>query len=244
MYIDTNKIVPALRVNNRTMNQDFLEQDLGMKTILEDGPFAEFSGQGKKEAQLVLIESPSMRTRAVKGLKKLSQIVIKVENPLEIEALLARGSRFTKLYQGRNGYAFAAEAPEKYTFLLHSEEGGADLNEIAAPQEFKELTNFTGLTAFTVEKIVINSPQVEKSRDFYQALLPEQSILAFQEAEGEDLLAPADSTWDLDSLRFTVAADMDWAQLEAKLPGAFFKDKKESFIQSVDPSGIEVWFEK
>ncbi|MBY5034341.1 CppA family protein [Streptococcus gallolyticus] len=244
MYIDSEKIVPALRVNNRSMNQDFFEQDLGLKTILEDGPFAEFSGHGYKESQLVLIESPSMRTRAVKGLKKLAKIIIKVENTLEVEALLARGSRFTKLFQGKNGYAFETVTPEKDTFLLHGEEDIAALKEILPPVDFKKTADFSGLTAFTVEKIIINSPQADNSRTFYDQILPDQSVLSFQEAEGEDLLAPADSTWDLDSLRFKVAADMDWTDLEGKLQGDFFKDKKETFIQATDPSGIELWFEK
>ena len=37
-------IVPVVRINNRKLNQEFLERDLGMKTILEEGAFAEFSG--------------------------------------------------------------------------------------------------------------------------------------------------------------------------------------------------------
>ena len=44
MLEEKNMIVPALRVNNRSVNQTFLEEKLGMKTILEEGPFAEFAG--------------------------------------------------------------------------------------------------------------------------------------------------------------------------------------------------------
>lgn len=244
MSINTNKIVPALRINNRSMNQDFLEQNLGMKTLLEEGPFAEFGTHSKKDTQLVLVESPSMRTRAVKGLKKLAKIIIKVDNPLEIETLLARGSRFTRLYQGKNGYAFEAVTPEKDIFLLHAEEHVADLIEIIPPQDFAGIENFTGLTRFSVEKIIINSPQADKIREFYQNILPEQSILTFQEAEGDDLLATSGSTWDIDSLRFKMDTDVNWSELETKLQSGFFTDKKGTFIQAVDPSGIEIWFEK
>ena len=80
--------------------------------------------------------------------------------------------------------------------------------------------------------------------DFYETILPNQTFLRFIGAEGEELLAPAEQVWDLDSLRFPVEKDFDWANLESQLEGPFFKDKKETFIQTVDPSGIELWFEK
>ncbi len=66
----------------------------------------------------------------------------------------------------------------------------------------------------------------------------------FVGAEGKDLLTPAEQVWDLEGLRFPVEQDFDWAHLESQLEGPFFKDKKASFIQTVDPSGIELWFEK
>lgn len=62
-------IVPILRINNRAINQGFLEENLGMKTKLEDGPFADFGDRTSPEAKLVLTESPGNRTRAVEGLK-------------------------------------------------------------------------------------------------------------------------------------------------------------------------------
>lgn len=237
-------IVPVLRINNRSVNQDFLEKTLGLKTRLEDGPFVEFSGHGCGDVRLVLQESPSMRTRAVKGFKKLKKLVIKVQKPSEIESLLAHGSQFTKLYKGRIGYGFEAVSPEGDTFLLHGEEVQADLVEILPPVRFESPEDFQGLTEFVVEEIIIRTPQAAVSQAFYQSILPDQSILAFEEAEGADLLTAAEEVWDLDSLRFAVAADFDWANLESHLEGPFFKDKKESFIQTVDPSGIELWFEK
>ena len=240
-----NVMVPALRINNRSVNQTFLEEVLGLKTVLEDGPFAEFAGHSKdKTAKLVLVESPSMRTRAVTGPKKLARLALKVAKPAEIESLLVRGASFSKLYRGKKGLAFETVLPEGYVFLLHSEDDLADLQEILPPVQFKGLADFQGLTEFAVSQILINSPHPETSQGFYQTIWPDQGLLVFQEAQGPDLLAEADSTWDLDSLRVKVHPELDWAGLEAVLPAGYFKDKKERFIQSVDPSKIEIWFEK
>ena len=240
-----NVIVPALRVNNRSVNQTFLEEVLGLKTVLEEGPFAEFAGHSdSKEAKLVLIESPSMRTRAVEGPKKLARLALKVAKPGEIESLLARGASFSKLYRGKRGLAFETVLPEGYVFLLHSEEDVEDLQEILPPVQFEEQADFQGLTEFVVSQILINSPHPETSQDFYQTIWPDQGLLVFQEAQGPDLLADAESTWDLSSIRIKVHPEMDWAELEAVLPAGYFKDKKERFIQSTDPSKIEIWFEK
>ena len=240
-----NVMVPALRINNRSVNQTFLEEVLGLKTVLEDGPFAEFAGHSdSKEAKLVLIESPSMRTRAVEGPKKLARLALKVAKPAEIESLLARGASFSKLYRGKRGLAFETVLPEGYVFLLHSEDEVADLQEILPPVQFERLADFQGLTDVAVSQILINSPHPEISQGFYQTIWPGQGLLVFQEAQGPDLLAEADSTWDLDSLRVKVRPGLDWAELEAVLPAGYFKDKKERFIQSTDPSKIEIWFEK
>ena len=240
-----NVMVPALRINNRSVNQTFLEEVLGLKTVLEDGPFAEFAGHSKdKMAKLVLVESPSMRTRAVTGPKKLARLALKVAKPAEIESLLVRGASFSKLYRGKKGLAFETVLPEGYVFLLHSEDDLADLQEILPPVQFKGLADFQGLTEFAVSQILINSPHPETSQGFYQTIWPDQGLLVFQEAQGPDLLAEADSTWDLDSLRVKVHPELDWAELEAVLPAGYFKDRKERFIQSTDPSKIEIWFEK
>ena len=238
-------VVPGLRINNRSVNQAFLEEQLGLKTVLEEGPFAEFAGYSTdKTAKLVLIESPSMRTRAVEGPKKMARLVLKVAKPAEIESLLARGSSFSKIYRGKKGLAFETVLPEGYVFLLHSEEDIEDLQEILPPVQFEELADFQGLTDLVVSQILINSPHPETSQDFYQTIWPDQGLLVFQEAQGPDLLAEADSTWDLDSLRIKVQPELGWAELEEKLPAGYFKDRKERFLQSTDPSKIEIWFEK
>ncbi|MCK3881128.1 chemotaxis protein [Streptococcus suis] len=237
-------IVPVLRVNNRGINQAFLENQLGMKVQLEDGPFADFGDRTSSATKLVLMESPGNRTRAVKGPKKLNKILVKVEQASDIEALLARGTVFTKLYKGKNGFGFEALSPEGDTFLLHAEQAVEDLTAILPPVHFTGQADFSGLTAFVVESVWINTSQASISQDFYEAILPNQAFLRFVGAEGEDLVTPAEQVWDLDSLRFPIEQDFDWANLESQLEGPFFKDKKESFIQTVDPSSIELWFEK
>lgn len=245
MLVEKNVIVPALRINNRNVNQRFLEESLGLKAVLEEGAFTEFAGHSvNKTVKLVLIESPSMRTRAVKGTRKVEKITLKVDNPAEIESLLARGASFSKLYRGQHGLAFETIMPEGYVFLLHGEDEVADLQEILPPVNFKEQVDFLGLTEFSVSHILINTPIPQTSKDFYHKVLPEQEIVHFQEAQGEDLLANADSTWDLDSLRVKVASDFDWTDLESLLIEPYFKDKKETFLQTTDPSNIEIWFEK
>ncbi|HFI0428803.1 TPA: CppA N-terminal domain-containing protein [Streptococcus suis] len=244
MLRKNDEIVPVLRVNNRGLNQAFLEDQLGMKVQLEDGPFADFGDRTSPATKLVLMESPGNRTRAVKGLKKLNKIVVKVEQASEIEALLARGTVFTKLYKGKNGFGFEALSPEGDTFLLHAEQAVEDLTAILPPVHFTGQADFSGLTAFVVESVWINTSQASISQDFYEAILPNQAFLRFVGAEGEDLVTPAEQVWDLDSLRFPIEQDFDWANLESHLEGPFFKDKKESFIQTVDPSSIELWFEK
>lgn len=242
--MNVKKIIPIIRINNRGVNQRFLEGNLGFKTYLEDAAFVEFGDGRSSETKLVLVESPSMRTRAVKGVKKLHKIIIRVDNPVEIEALLARGAVFTKLYKGANGYAFESVSPENDCFLLHAEEEVSQLVEILPPVAFHTLEGFEKLTTFSVEKIIINTPQAEKSRHFYEQILPGQQLLAFREVLGEDLLAANDSTWDLDSLRIPVPADMNWSMLEEQLQAPFFKDRKERFLQTVDVNNMELWFEK
>ncbi|MGT2755109.1 CppA N-terminal domain-containing protein [Streptococcus ovis] len=238
-------IVPVFRINNRRVNLAFFVENLGLKTVLEEGAFVELAGHtGSKIAQIVLVESPSMRTRAVQGVKKHRQTVLKVENPAEIEYLLARGASFEKLYKGVNGFAFESVSPEGDRFFLHAEETIADLQEVESTINFTGDANFVGLTNFVVSEIEIHTPDVAASQSFYDGVLPNQTVLQFREAAGADLLCEAGETWDLESIRITVPADVDWTPLKEQLTVNYFIDKKETFLQTTDPSHIEVWFEK
>ncbi|MFX3743862.1 CppA N-terminal domain-containing protein, partial [Streptococcus suis] len=69
-------IVPFLRFNIRAINHGFFEENLGLKTKLEVGPFADFGDKTIPETKLVLTESPVNRTRAVEVLNNLYKILI------------------------------------------------------------------------------------------------------------------------------------------------------------------------
>lgn len=241
----TNKIVntiPVLKINNRKNNLAFYCQTLGMKNLLEEGAFVSLGDQTKVE-KLQLEESPSMRTRKVVGTKKLAKIVIKVANPREIEALLARGSKVDYLYQGDNGYAFEATSPEGDTFLLHSEEDWTTLQRIMIAPAFAPLEDFVGLSQFTIEQIHINVPDEEKAVTFYQEWLGNQPVLTFSQASGADLLTESTQTWDLAVIKFTVE-QFDVEALRDLLQGReIFVPKSGKFFLTKDESQIEVWIE-
>ncbi|MGT2910199.1 CppA N-terminal domain-containing protein [Streptococcus cameli] len=243
MTVTVKRIVPAIRINNRKVNQDFLEQSLGMKTILEESAFAEFAGHEQKECQLVLVESPSARTRAVKGVKKLQRITIRVADPAEIETLLAHGAPFSHLYKGNRGYAFEAISPEGDAYLLHSEASVLELTEMEEAN-FTDRSDINGLSSFVVEDIAIRTPHPSASQAFYENLLGSNHCLSFSQAEGEDLIVPAEETWDLESLRLIVTEETDLEKVKNSLTSDCFMDKKGRFLQTSDPSHIDVWVEK
>ncbi len=87
------RIIPTLKVNNRKLNETFYMETLGMKVLLEESAFLSLGDQTGLE-KLVLEEAPSMRTRKVEGRKKLARLIIKVENPLEVEDSYLKQIRF------------------------------------------------------------------------------------------------------------------------------------------------------
>ena len=184
-----------------------------------------------------------MRTRKVVGAKKLAKIVIKVANPREIEALLARGSKVDYLYQGDNGYAFEATSPEGDRFLLHSEKDWTALQRVMIAPAFAPLEDFVGLSQFTIEQIQINVLDEEKAVTFYREWLENQSILAFSQADGPDLVIESSQTWDLAMVKFTVE-QFDVEALRDLFQGREnFIPKSGKFFLTKDESQIEVWIE-
>lgn len=240
----TSAVVPALRINNRRRNLAFFEEDLGMKTIVEEMQFVHLGDHGSKAMKLFLVESPGIYSRAVIGPKKLEKIVVKVRDPKEIEALLAAGSQYTQLYRGENGYAFRAVSPEGDPFLLHSESDIHHLQEIETPASFETLEDFKGLTNFEIEAIYLNSSQPEEAAAYYHQFLAADYPIYFVEAQGQDLKANAEAVWDIESLHFAVPQDYDLPALKETLGKPAFIDRKERFMQTVDLSNIELWFEK
>ena len=237
------RIVPVIKVNNRNLNQDFYSKTLGMKSLLEEGAQLSLGDQTRTE-RLVLEESPSMRSRRVKGAKKLARLVIKVAKAAEIEALLARGIQVDNLYRGEKGYAFEATSPEGDRILLYAEEKATCLQPVQETPAFEVQDDFIGLSQFEVEKIELRAPDLQAVKDFYQPVSNVLDFLDVQEAQGEDLTADNTKTWDLAMLKCLVA-DFDVEQLSSIFATQeFFVPKSKKFLVSQDRSNIELWFEQ
>ena len=237
------RIVPVIKVNNRNLNQDFYGKTLGMKSLLEEGAQLSLGDQTRTE-RLILEESPSMRSRRVKGAKKLARLVIKVAQAAEIEALLARGIEIDNLYRGEKGYAFEATSPEGDRILLHAEKKLTCLQPVQETPAFEVQDDFIGLSQFDVEKIELRVPDLQAVKAFYQLVSNVLDFLDVQEAQGEDLTADNTKTWDLAMLKCLVA-DFDVEQLSSIFATQeFFVPKSKKFLVSQDRSNIELWFEQ
>lgn len=237
------RIVPVIKVNNRNLNQDFYSKTLGMKSLLEEGAQLSLGDQTKTE-RLILEESPSMRSRRVKGAKKLARLVIKVAQASEIEALLARGIEVDSLYRGEKGYAFEATSPEGDHILLHAEENLSSLQPVQETLAFEGQDDFIGLSQFDVEKIELRVPDLQAVKTFYQPVSNVLDFLDVQEAKGEDLTADNTKTWDLAMLKCLVT-DFDVEKLSSIFATQeFFVPKSKKFLVSQDQSNIELWFEQ
>ncbi|WP_313962934.1 CppA N-terminal domain-containing protein [uncultured Streptococcus sp.] len=237
------RIVPVIKVNNRNLNQDFYSKTLGMKSLLEEGAQLSLGDQTKTE-RLILEESPSMRSRRVKGAKKLARLVIKVAQASEIEALLARGIEVDSLYRGEKGYAFEATSPEGDHILLHAEENLSSLQPVQETPAFEGQDDFIGLSQFDVEKIELRVPDLQAVKTFYQPVSNVLDFLDVQEAKGEDLTADNTKTWDLAMLKCLVT-DFDVEKLSSIFATQeFFVPKSKKFLVSQDQSNIELWFEQ
>ena len=177
------RMIPTLKVNNRNLNELFYIETLGMKPLLEESAFLSLGDQSGIE-KLVLEESPSMRSRKVEGIKKLARLLVKVEKPSEIEALLARMEKRPRLYKGNKGYAFEVLSPEGDCVLIHAEDDIKDLNKVEEEVTFSKDEKLRYLTAFEIS-VEINLPEKTAS------LLEKEEIenrLAFNQAQGSDLL--------------------------------------------------------
>lgn len=237
------RIVPVIKVNNRNLNQDFYSKTLGMKSLLEEGAQLSLGDQTKTE-RLILEESPSMRSRRVKGAKKLARLVVKVAQASEIEALLARGIEVDNLYRGEKGYAFEAISPEGDRILLHAEEDLSSLQPVEKTPAFEGQDDFIGLSQFDVEKIELRVPDLQAVKTFYQPVSNVLDFLDVQEAKGEDLQADNTKTWDLAMLKCLVA-DFDVEKLSSIFATQeFFVPKSKKFLVSQDRNNIELWFEQ
>ena len=240
--MNVNKIVrmiPTLKVNNRRLNELFYIETLGMKPLLEESAFLSLGDQSGIE-KMVLEESPSMRSRKVEGTKKLARLIVKVENPSEIEALLARMDKIPQLYKGTKGYAFEVLSPEGDLVLIHAEDDIKDLKKVDETVTFSTDEKLQYLTAFDIS-VEINLPEETTS------LLEKEEIengLAFKQAQGSDLLVDNNVTWDLSMLKFQVQT-LDLANLRQRFETVgYFVPKSEKFFLTKDANNIELWFEE
>ena len=233
------RMIPTLKVNNRRLNELFYIETLGMKPLLEESAFLSLGDQSGIE-KMVLEESPSMRSRKVEGTKKLARLIVKVENPSEIEALLARMDKIPQLYKGTKGYAFEVLSPEGDLVLIHAENDIKDLKKVDATVTFSKDVKLKYLTAFEIS-LEVNLPEETTS------LLEKEEIeirLAFQQAQGSDLLVENNVTWDLSMLKFQVQT-LDLANLRQRFETAgYFIPKSEKFFLTKDVNNIELWFEE
>ena len=233
------RIIPTLKVNNRNLNELFYVENLGMKPLLEESAFLSLGDQSGIE-KLVLEESPSMRSRKVEGVKKLARLIVKVENPSEIEALLARMDKIPPLYKGNKGYAFEALSPEGDCVLIHAEDDIKNLKKVEDEITFSKDESMKYLTAFEIS-VEVNLPDETRS------LLEKEDIesrLAFNQAQGSDLLVENNVTWDLSMLKFQVK-EFNLAILRQRFETAdCFVPKSEKFFLTKDSNNIELWFEQ
>ena len=232
------RMIPTLKVNNRNLNESFYIETLGMKPLLEESAFLSLGDQSGIE-KLVLEESPSMRSRKVEGIKKLARLLVKVEKPSEIEALLARMEENPQLYKGAKGYAFELLSPEGDCILIHAEDNIKDLKKVEEEVTFSKDEELRYLTAFEIS-VEINLP------DEISSLLEKEEIenrLAFNQAQGSDLLVENNITWDLSMLKFQVE-NLDLPVLRQRFEEAgYFIPKSEKFFLTKDTNNIELWFE-
>ena len=232
------RMIPTLKVNNRNLNESFYIEPLGMKPLLEESAFLSLGDQSGIE-KLVLEESPSMRSRKVEGIKKLAKLLVKVEKPSEIEALLARMEEIPQLYKGAKGYAFELLSPEGDCILIHAEDNIKDLKKVEEEVTFSKDEELRYLTAFEIS-VEINLP------DKTSSLLEKEEIenrLAFNQAQGSDLLVENNVTWDLSMLKFQVE-NLDLPVLRQRFEEAgYFIPKSEKFFLTKDTNNIELWFE-
>ena len=233
------RMIPTLKVNNRRLNELFYIETLGMKPLLEESAFLSLGDQSGIE-KMVLEESPSMRSRKVEGTKKIARLIVKVENPSEIEALLARMDKIPQLYKGTKGYAFEVLSPEGDLVLIHAEDDTKELKKVEETVTFSKDEKLQYLTVFDIS-VEINLPEETTS------LLEKEEIengLAFKQAQGSDLLVENNVTWDLSMLKFQVQT-LDLANLRQRFETVgYFVPKSEKFFLTKDTNNIELWFEE
>ena len=233
------QIIPTLKVNNRRLNETFYIKTLGMKPLLEESAFLSLGDQSGVE-KMILEEAPSMRTRRVEGLKKLARLLVKVENPSEIEALLSRMESLPRLFRGKRGYAFEIVSPEQDVIFVHAEDDIRDLVPLETVPEFYSNTSIKYVSQFEVS-MELRLPEGTESLLDPEGVAP---VITFTKGQGPDLAVENNVTWDLTMLKFLVK-NFDLTSLRQKFEKTgYFVPKSEKFFLGKDTNNIELWFEE
>ena len=190
--------------------------------------------------KLVLEESPSMRTRKVEGTKKLAKLIVKVKNPSEIEALLARMEKLPQLYKGNKGFAFEILSPEGDLVLIHAEDDVNELKKLEEEVNFSKNDSMIYLSEFEISTEIHLLNQIKSLVEDVET----DKKLIFKQGQGEDLLVENSLTWDLSMLKFQVEK-FDIPSLCQKFESVgYFVPKSEKFFLTTDTNNIELWFEE
>ncbi|MDU7125200.1 MAG: CppA N-terminal domain-containing protein, partial [Streptococcus sp.] len=179
-------------------------------------------------------------TRKVEGRKKLARLIVKVENPLEIEGLLSKTDSIHKLYKGQNGYAFEIYSPEDDLVLIHAEDDRESLGEVEEKPEFQTDLESISLSKFEIS-MELHLPTGVQS---FLGVSEIGASLDFIPAQGQDLTVDNKVTWDLSMLKFLVN-ELDIESLRQKFESTeYFIPKSEKFFLGKDRNNVELWFEE
>lgn len=240
---------PVLRVNNRNRSIDFYKRSLGFTLLSEENALAIFTACDNRNRRFTIEESPSTRTRAAEGAKKLDKIIVKAAKASDIEALLSNGAVTHQVFKGKNGYAFETISPEGDHFILHAEDKLADLSIVDRPV-LPAQPEFKGLSDYSFEEICLNVLSKDKSETFYRNVFDGEFPLkmSFVETQGPDLQVEPSTTWDIEILECQMPAEYDLGALKSNLEEKgyddIYLDAKQKVLVISDPSNIEIWFIK
>ena len=94
-----------------------------------------------------------MRSRRVKGPKKLAKIVVRLQMLRKSKSSSGSKSLLGQSCIKERGIAFEALSPEGDLVLLHAEENRANLQRVTAAPEFEKQEDFIGLSQFEIETV-------------------------------------------------------------------------------------------
>ena len=240
------------RITDRDANIAFFTQKLGMRLISEENELTFLGAMAKANSQVILEEAPDwLGNRAVIGTKKHELTSIRTKG-YAIEQLLLRQDREgTRLFKGKNSYAFIAKSPQGDPYLLHDEDDISQLLEIKNwPSDIVADEAFSGLDSWEYTGLTLNTPQPSVSRAFYDIVFEghQPFEVYFNQAFGRDLLVEPKYVYDIDVIAYQVSSDVSLAtmkkRLEETLNLSVYLNQKETLLVVREPSHLELWLMK